>query len=164
MQSFDYSQIVSSDRDILIDNLENVLEELNLSGVIYNKHFKIGYNMVLSLLAGSGYRTLNRLQKKKYNLGEAYSAYGELLDMNEMFRVSKDNASKYGLDYNREFDEIIQHLNASTYQQQFFSRLKVLGNYLDKPLTSWNDKGTIEEGFTYTNNIKLIKYDFVRYH
>lgn len=154
MNSFDYSDIVSDDRELLVDNLENLLEDLNLSGEINAKNFKISWVDVISFISGSNYRTLRKVS----------SGYGLLLDMNEMLRVAESQAEHYGVYYDPHRADIFSHLNSSTSGKQFKQRLRVLGSYLDKELTDRRDIGTIDEGFTYKNNIKLIKYDFVRYH
>lgn len=160
MYSFDYSDLKigysqgAKENLVLIDNLENLLQDLNLSSEINAKKFKIGYLDVISFISGSNYRTLHKVS----------SNYGYLLEMNEMFRVAEDYAKRYGVYYKAHREDIFSHLNSSSSANQFKKRLKVLASYLDKELTDRRDIGTINEGFGYKNNIKLIKYDFVRYH
>lgn len=154
ISNFNYSQIKSADRDILIDNLQETLEDLNLKDELHPQNFKLSWSILISLIRGSNYRVLQR----------AGSLYQELENMNEMFRVAEDRASYFKLDYFQHRKEIFEHLNNSTSERQFVNRLKRLGQYLDKGLRSKDDIGTIDEGMTYENNILLIKYDFTAYY
>lgn len=151
----------------LIDNFQMLLDDLGLSQELHPMRFKIKEYELLNMMSGSSYIDLKRVSSFKNG-----KVYQDLEGINELFRVTDMYNSSYGLDetsplqgltYVDDRAMIFDHLNDSYSYSTFVRRLHVLSSYIDKGLQrNYGDGGLSRE--TYKNNIRLIRYDFVRYH